>query len=321
MNSNLLIRQCDAAWRAFRSHRNMGAPRRSTAVSTTFVGVLLLLSATGCGLFPKSLKVGSKNTTEQIILGEIIAQHLEKKTGLKVERRLGLGDATILHQAAISRDVDVFAEDTATAVSEILKENVIMDTTALWERVRNEYDRLYAMQLGRPVGATSSAVMVVPQALAAKEGLTDLSSALASKVGWKLGITEDFARRKDGMAALATAYRFVQRDGARTMDPDNLYRTMNDGQINMLSALETDGMLGEPAYKVLADDKRVFPPTQICLVNRRDASQNVKGLDAILNQLQGRIKTEDLRAMGREAIVGKRAAADIARDFLTRSGL
>jgi len=281
---------------------------------------MLLLPSCG-GLFPKSLKVGSKNTTEQMILGEIIAQHLEKKTGLKVERRLGLGDASILHQAAISRDVDVFPEDSATAISEILKENVIMDPTALWERVRNEYDRLYTMQVGRSIGATSGAVMVVPKALAEKEKLTDLSSAMDSKVGWKLGITEDFLRRKDGMSALSTAYRLTQRDAPRTLDPDNLYRTLNDGQINMISAVETDGLLAESGYKVLTDDKRVFPPTEICLIHRRDAAQNVKGLEGFLSQLTGRIKTEDLRAMGREAIIGKKPHADIARDFLVRAGL
>jgi osmoprotectant transport system substrate-binding protein len=287
---------------------------------TLAVVCMLFLPACG-GLFPKSIKVGSKNTTEQMILGEIVAQYLDKKTGMKVERRLGIGDAAILHQAAISRDVDVFPEDTATAISEILKENVIMDTTSLWERVRNEYDRLYSMQVGRSIGATSGAVIVVPKALADKERLTDLSSAVESKVGWKLGITEDFGRRKDGMAALSTAYRLTQRDAPKTLDPDNLYRTLNDGQINMISALETDGLLGESGYKVLLDDKRVFPPTEICLIHRRDAAQNVKSLEGALSQLTGRIKTEDLRALAREAIVGKRPHSDIARDFLARAGL
>ncbi len=272
-------------------------------------------------MFPKTVKVGSKNTTEQILLGEILAQCLEKKTTFKVERRLGLGDSAIVHQAAISGDVDIFAEDTATATSVVIKENVIMDAGAMLERVRNEYARLYGLQISKPLGATAGAVMVVSKSIAAKEKLTDLSSAAASRTGWRLGVTEDFAGRRDGLSLFSTAYKLVQQQGPRTMEPANEYQALTDGQVNMISAVETDGMLTEPTMQILTDDKRIFPPSQICFVIRRDASQKVAGLDAAVERMAGKVSTADLRRMGREALVNKRPIAVIAREFLLQAGL
>lgn len=288
------------------------------------IGLLVSLSLllVGCGnLFPKTIKVGSKNSTEQIILGEILAQAIEKKTAFKVERRLGLGDTAILHQAAIARDVDVFAEDTTSAIAVILKENVIMDATALHERVRNEYGRLYRFQVSKPVGATAATVMAVPKALVEKERLTDLSTAAASKVGWKIGMTEDFATRKEGFTNLSTNYRLTLAVGPRTMDPTSLFQALTESQVNMASALETDGMLADPAIATLADDKRIFPPTQICLITRAEALQSFAGLDGVLNQFAGKVTTDELRRMGYDALKNKRPPAAIAADFLARTGL
>lgn len=287
------------------------------------IGLLLSLSLllVGCGsLFPKTVKVGSKNSTEHIIIGEILAQAIEKKIQLKVDRRLGLGDTAILHQAAIARDVDVFAEDTGSAISGVLKENVIMDATALHERVRNEYERLYKFQVSKPVGAAAGSVMVAPKRLVESERLTDLSSAAASKIGWKLGMTEDFATRKEGYTNFSTNYHLTLAVGPRTMDPTSLFQALTENQINIASALETDGMLADPAITILTDDKRIFPPTQICFVARTEAVQAVPGLDAVLNQLAGKISTDDLRRMGYDALKNKRPPALIAADFLSRIG-
>lgn len=288
------------------------------------IGLLFSLSLllVGCGsLFPKTIKVGSKNSTEQIILGEILAQAIEKKTAFKVERRLGLGDTAILHQAAIARDVDVFPEDTASAIGVILKENVIMDATALHERVRNEYDRLYKFQVSKPVGATAATVMAVPKALAEKERLHDLSSAAASKVGWKIGMTQDFATRKEGFTNLSTNYRLTLEVGPRTMDPTSLFQALTENQVNLASALETDGMLADPAIATLTDDKQIFPPTQVCLITRSEALQAFSGLDSVLNQFTGRVSTDEMRRMGYDALKNNRAPAAIAADFLARIGI
>lgn len=291
-----------------------------------FVGGVVWLSAatlflSGCGgLAPKTVKVGSKNTAEHIILGEILAQVIEKKTQFKVDRRLGLGDTAIVHQAAISRDLDVFAEDTASAISFILKENAIMEPVALHERVRNEYLRQFGLQLTKPIGATAATVMVAPKTLAATQKVSSLSEAAAARAGWKLGMSEDFARRKEGFANLSTNYRLTQAEGPRTMDPANLYRALIDGQVNLVSALESDGMLADATLQVLTDDKRIFPPAQICFVVRLESGSPVAGLGPVLDSLAGRISTEDLRRAGHQVLTSNKPHAAVATELLARIG-
>jgi osmoprotectant transport system substrate-binding protein len=272
-------------------------------------------------LFPKSVRVGSKNTPEQILLGEIVAQYLEKKTETKVIRRLGLGDANVVVQAAVSRDLDIFPEDTGTAISMVIKENAIMDPVALLERVRAEYDRMYGLQWSNPLGATNRTVMVVTQKLAAKDNLTDLSSASSSKTPWRFGVTPEFASSKDGLTSFSTAYRMLQQAPPRNLEAAALYQALIDGQVNLISGTETDGLLTDATFKGLIDDKRIFPPSQVCLVMRRDAIQNVEGLEKAVSQLTGKITTEELRRMNRDIEISKRTAAEVAKEFLTKTGL
>lgn len=281
----------------------------------------LVLSLAGCGLFPKTVKVGSKNTTAQMIVGEITAQHLESKSTFQIVRRLGMGNTALVHQATLSRDVDIYPEDTGTAIAAMLKENPIQDPESQWERIRNEYDRIYGLRVLRPLGAGNSSVAVVSEALANKENLTNLSSAVESKVQWRIGVTEDFAERTDGLSTFGSRYKMQQKEAARTMDATALYQALRDRQVDMILGGESDGMLATPGLRLLADDKHIFAPGQLCLLARRDTLESTAGLEAALSQLSGKLSTEALRLMGKEVEVDKRPLADVARDFLKKAGL
>ena len=286
------------------------------------LSVLLLASSLfGCGLFPKTVKVGSKNTTAQMIVGEIAAQHLETKSIFQIVRRIGMGNSALVHQATLSRDVDIYPEDTGTAIAAMLKENAIQDPESQFERVRSEYDRLYGLRVLRPLGVGSAPVAVVSEALAVKENLTNLSSAAQSKVQWRIGITEDFAQRTDGLSALMSRYKLQQKEAARTMEPTSFYQALHDRQVEMVLGAESDGMLSTPGLRILEDDKHIFAPGQLCLLARRDTLESTPGLEAALSQLSGKISTAVLRAMGKEVEVDKRPIADVARDFLKKAGL
>ena len=73
-------------------------------------GILLGLAAVGCGKSQKTIVVGSMSSTEQVVLGEIVAQHLEHRLGRKVDRRLDLGGSTLAYQAFQSAEISLYAE-------------------------------------------------------------------------------------------------------------------------------------------------------------------------------------------------------------------
>ena len=281
---------------------------------------ILLLALSGCGLFPKTVKVGSKNITAQMIVAEIAAQHLETK-GMKIVRRIGMGNAAIVHQATLSGDLDIYPDDTGTAIAAMLKETPIQDADAQYERVRNEYDRLYGLRVIKPLGASNAPVVVVSEALAVKEGIANLSDSVENKKAWRLGITEEFSGRTDGMQTFSSTYRLQQKEAARILEAAVLYTALQDNQLDMIIGGESDGMLGTKGLRILTDDKKIFAPGQLCLLARRDTVASVPGLEDALTQLSGKISTTALREMGKAVEVDKRPLGDVARDFLKQAGL
>jgi len=281
---------------------------------------IVLLALSGCGLFPKTVKVGSKNITAQMIIAEIAAQHLESK-GMKIVRRIGMGNAAIVHQATLSGDIDIYPDDTGTAIAAMLKESPIQDADSLYERVRNEYDRLYGLRVMKPLGASNASVAVISEVLAAKEGITNLSSAVENKKAWRLGTTEEFAGRTDGIQTFSSSYRLKQKEAARMLEASVLYTALQDNQLDMIVGGESDGMLATKGFRILSDDKKIFAPGQLCLLARRDTAAGVPGLEGALTQLSGKISTAALREMGKAVEVDKRPLGDVARDFLKQTGL
>src|SRR5262250_3631362 len=136
-----------------RESRIRNTRRWSVKAATSFLIAVLLTSValTACD-HRRRLVVGCKNFTEQIILGEFIAQQIENKTHLAVERRFYLGGTYIAHQAILAGRIDLYPEYTGTALTAILKEPAASDRTAVYERVRSEYERRFQLTLGPPLG-------------------------------------------------------------------------------------------------------------------------------------------------------------------------
>src|SRR5437763_15068667 len=90
------------------------------------IGCLSLLLAAGCGR-PARIVVASKNFTEQVLLGEILAQQIERRLGVTVDRRLNLGGTMLAHEAMVKGDIDLYPEYTGTALTAVLKQPPVSD--------------------------------------------------------------------------------------------------------------------------------------------------------------------------------------------------
>lgn len=277
----------------------------------------MLLDASCSNKQPRVV-VGSKNFTEQVILGEIIAQHIENRLHVAVERKLNLGGMLLAHQALLSKQIDLYPEYTGTAFANILKSGGVTDPAVVLERVRAEYGRMQLEWLD-PLGFESSFAMTVRGQDARERHLESLSDAAADPNGFSLACGYEFITHPDGFAALNAKYRLKWTAAEKTMDLGLLYRALMDKQVSMVAGNTTDGVLSKLDVRVLKDDKRAFPPYQACVVVRSGALAEYPGLRNALQELSGKIDQEHMRAMNYQVDVEHRDVSAVARQLLEQT--
>jgi osmoprotectant transport system substrate-binding protein len=279
--------------------------------------LLAIVVATGCSN-RAHVVVGSKNFTEQVILGEIVAQRLEK-TGIAAERKLNLGGTLLAHEALKKGDIDVYPEYTGTALTAVLKQSVDRDPAVVLERVREGYRPLGLVWLA-PLGFDNTFAMVVRTSTAADGQLRTLSDAARRSQPWRIGIGYEFLQRPDGLDGLVRTYGLRLSGDPVSMDLGLLYTALESGRIEMAAASATDGRLADASFMVLADDRHYFPPYECAVVVRQPALDRFPGLRAALEGLSGRITNADMRRMNAAVDRDHRSVAEVAREFLSRGG-
>lgn len=287
---------------------------------TTILSFLAAALLTGCGA-RNHIVVGSKNFTEQLILGEIIAQHIETRTHQPVERKLDLGGTLLAHQALLAKDIDMYPEYTGTAFTNVLKRSGVTDPAAVLEQVRAEYSSGFHLDWLDPLGFENSFAMTVRGDDARGRHLQTLSDAAADPMGFTLGAGYEFLTRPDAYGALNRAYSIKWTGPPKSMDLGLLYQALEQKQVSMAAANTTDGLLNKLDVTVLKDDKHVFPPYQACIVVRQEALAAYPNLRAILSELSGKISDTEMRKMNYAVDAQHRPARDVAKEFLDRAGL
>ena len=282
--------------------------------------VLLSILASSCAKH-HSLTVGSKNFTEQVILGEIVAQHLENRMQQKIVRRLNLGGTLLVHQSVMNGEIDVYPEYSGTALSSILKINMINDPKAIVERIRDMYHSNLRLEWLNPLGFNNTFVMAVRDETATQLKLKTLSDAEQAKVEWRLGVGYEFEQRPDGLSTLNKTYHFRDLKAPVTMDLGLIYRALEQKQVNMIAANSTDGLLAVAKVKVLADDRHAFPPYDAALVARSETIETYPKFKPALDELAGKFTEESMRKLNYEVDGEHKPVADVAAAFLRNAGL
>jgi osmoprotectant transport system substrate-binding protein len=282
----------------------------------------LCLVSLGCSPpRPDHPVIGAKNFTEQVVLGELLAQEIEAKSHLKVERRFYLAGSYICQQALVGGRIDAYVEYTGTALTAILKQPVDRDPTAVLNTIRTLYASRYNVTVGPPLGFENTFAMVIRGDDARRLKVTTLSQAAQYASQWRLGVGYEFEQRPDGLPGLSGAYGLRFSGAPRTMDLGLLYRALNAHQVDIIAANSTDGPIQEFGLTALADDRHYFPPYQAVPLVRNEALARWPQMREALEALAGKVTAEDMRAMN-EAIDGQhRDPAEVVREFRTRKEL
>ncbi len=281
-----------------------------------FVTIVCLLSS--CSR-PKPIGVGSKDSTEQHILAEITAQHLEHRfPDTEIRRRFDLGDTRTVHQALLNSEIGLYPEYSGLLITEILKETPSDEASVVLERARMELKRISLLDFVAPLGFEARNVLVVKAADAEK--LTTSSEAATSKTRWKVGLSYEFQNKETGLPSFNT-YRFEMGAPLRSMKAEELFKALTDNSVSLIIATDTDGHLTQSGFKVLADDMKAFPPMQAGLVVRDDVLSAEPKLRAALNELSNKITLETMRKLNADVDIHERKVPDVAKDFLKSAGL
>jgi osmoprotectant transport system substrate-binding protein len=283
---------------------------------------LLLLLLAGCapprGDHPV---IGAKNFTEQVVLGELLAQHIEKVTGLTVERRFYLAGSYICNQALLAGRIDSYVEYTGTALTAILKQPVEKDPERALDTVRRLYLQRDQVVVTPPLGFENTFAMVVRGQQAHDLHLTTLSQAAQYSSQWRLGVGYEFEQRPDGLAGLQKAYGLKFNGSPSLMDLGLLYRALNNKQVDIIAGSSTDGPIKAFHLTMLQDDKHYFPPYQAVPLVRQQALERWPQLRGAFESLAGKITAEEMQTMNNEVDGQHRDPAEVVREFRQAHGL
>ncbi len=271
---------------------------------------ILSLAIAGCGGSHHGIVVGSKNFTEQLILGEIAAQQLERRLGQPVERRLNLGGTLLAHQALVRGEIDLYPEYTGTALTVVLKQPANSSPGEVLQRVRDGY-RQWNLAWLDPLGFNNTFAMVIRGADARRGHIRTLTEARARR--WTLGAGYEFATRPDGLPGFEKTYDLPLNGPPVTMDLGLLYQALDGGKIDMAAGSSTDGLISAKDFVVLEDDRHYFPPYQAAFIVRTGLSVAARNA---LAELSGRFSDESMRRLNYEVVGKHRPVPDVARDFL-----
>ena len=265
--------------------------------------------------------IGSKNFTEQNILGEMLAQQIENTTGLRVERRLHLGTTFICHQALTAGKIDAYVEYTGTAFTTILNQKPISDPQVVYQQLKTGYAQQFGLEVAQPLGFENTYAMIIRGEDAKALDLQTLSQAAQYTPQWQAGMGYEFVERQDGFPGLVKTYNLEFAKPPRVMDLGLMYRALLQKQVDVVAGNSTDGQIARLGLVILEDDQRYFPPYEAAPIIRQATLKKYPQLRQAIAQLSGLITADEMRQMNYQVEGELRDINQVVQEFLQAKGL
>jgi len=300
------------------------AARAAAATAVVFCGLTVALPSAGCdrnaGAPKNQVRIGAKNFTEQFILGELLAQLVEAKTDISVDRQFYLGGTMICHGALANGEIDVYPEYTGTALTTILKREVLATPEETYNAVAKAYREQFKSEWLSPLGFNNTYAITVREADAQAKNWQTVSDLERDASLLKAGFTAEFVERPDGYPGLKRKYAF-EFGSVSELDAGLMYKALAAGEVDVICAFATDGRIAAYNLVPLEDDKRFFPPYFAAPVVRSAVLEAHPELRDVLNGLAGKLDDSQMQKLNYEVDEKKRSPADVAREFLQSQGL
>jgi len=294
--------------------------RRSLFGFLCFLNFLYFFSA--CSKPPQSkITIGSKFFTEQVVLAELLAQHIAARTGIPVVRKTNLGGTLLVHKALLAGELDLYIEYTGTALTAVLNESPRGDSNAVYNRVKQLYADRFHLEVTEPLGFENTFAMVIRGDDAEKLHLQKISDIVSLAAKWRAGVGYEFLERPDGFPGLTKNYGLHFVGSPRVMDLGLIYRALVDHQVDIVAGNSTDGLIDALGLVALADDRHYFPPYDAVPIVRQAALAQFPQLRAALADLAGKLSAADIRRLNYAVDAQHEDAAAVVRAFRQSKGL
>jgi osmoprotectant transport system substrate-binding protein len=256
----------------------------------------LIYFASACTKSPQSkITIGSKFFTEQVILAELLAQHIEARTGIPVERKTNLGGTLLVHKALEAGQLDLYVEYTGTALTAVLDESPQGDSAAVYRRVKQLYSERFHFEVTEPLGFENTFAMVIRGDDAKNLHLQKISDITPFAPKWRAGVGYEFLERPDGFRGWSDRYNLHFKEQPHVMDLGLIYRALVDHQVDIVAGNSTDGLIDSLGLVALEDDRHYFPPYDAVPVVRQSTLAQFPQLRAALTDLAGKLSAADMR--------------------------
>jgi osmoprotectant transport system substrate-binding protein len=284
------------------------------------LNLLYFLSA--CHKLPQSkVTIGSKFFTEQVILAELLAQHIEAKTGIPVERKTNLGGTLLVHRALEAGQLDLYVEYTGTALTAVLNESPQGDSAAIYRRVKQLYSDRFHFEVTEPLGFENTFAMVIRGDDAKNLHLQKISDIAPFAPKWRVGVGYEFLERPDGFRGWSGRYDLHFAETPKVMDLGLIYRALVDHQIDIVAGNSTDGLIDSLGLVALEDDRRYFPPYDAVPIVRQSTLARFPQLRAALADLAGKLTPADIRHLNYAVDAQHQDVAALVRTFRAARGI
>ena len=299
----------------------MRLPVSVLRVGMLCIGVMFAYLA-GChGPAKTRIVIGSKNFTEQIVLAELLAQHIEHRTGMHVERKVNLGGTLVCHKALLAGDLDLYVEYTGTALTAVLGEPPANHSAEVYQRVKAAYAKRFNLDVTEPLGFNNTFAMVVRGEDARNHHLHVISDVAGLAKQWRVAVGYEFLERPHGFRGWANTYQLQFAEKPRVMDLGLLYRALKERQVDIVAGNSTDGLIDALGLVILEDDRHYFPPYDAVPIVRQETLGRVPQLRAALSELGDHISAADIRKINFAVDGEHRDAGEVVREFRRAKGL
>jgi len=268
----------------------------------------------------KTVRIGTKHFSEQLLLGEMMAQMIEQHTRLKIERRFNLGGTMICHGALVNNEIDLYPEYTGTSLLAILHVEPPSDPASILNLVSGLYRQKYQANWLAPFGFDDSWAVLVSDGDKNLSTVNTISQLSSKAPDLKAGLTAEFSERPDGYPGLSKKYN-LHFGHVEDLDPNLAYRALSGHQVDVAAGNSTDGRITAYHLRVLVDDKKFFPPYQAAPVVRDDFLARHPEAGQALALLKGQIDNQTMRELNFEVDGLAKSPAEVVKTFLKSKGL
>jgi osmoprotectant transport system substrate-binding protein len=296
------------------------ALNRTVALLLALALVLPLLGACGDDGDSTKITVGSKDFTEQFIIGEMYALMLED-AGFKVDRKLNLGGTPVAHEALKGGQIDLYPEYTGTALLTVLKLPVSSDREEVFQTVAEEYRSQFDLVWLDAAPMNNTQALAMTKEGAAEYDIETISDMVAKASELRMIGPPEFVEREDGLPGIKKTYGDFDLKEYIPVEIGLKYKGLVEGQAEVAVAFGTDGQISAFELVVLEDDKGLFPPYQVAPVVRQQLLDESPEVEGVLNELAPYLTDDTMRRLNYEVDGNKREPADVAREFLVEQGL